>query len=796
MADRPPSNSPPRPPRLPPDLEQFRPTRERPESPLKQLRPPAGVQPRPRPVPGQRPTGSPALPASRRDREPDDEGRHWLLSLLLWLGLGLGAIGGLGALALTIWSPAGLLRDQLAARIKAKTGRDLVIAGRTSLSFFPTLNISMSDVSLSAPPGMGGGPTITMQSLEAAVPLIPLLQRELSVQGLLLRKPAINLRVDGQGRRSWDFAALDDGLPLKRVQYAQALTRPQQGPMPKELKDFVKSSNPDSLEASISGGPLAALGALSLENVRIEGGSITYRDDRSGQAEEVSAVDARIALPNISSALDATGTLTWRGEPVAFETRLTSPKALSEDRAARLSLKLAGRPGDLDYEGTITLGRSPEAEGTIAAKSQALQTLFAMMGARPLLSGGAGSIKGRLNATEQSITVQDAIIALDDLRAAGTVTVESRAVRPFVRATLQIAELDFNRLMAAQPATARAAPLEAGRPGFPPPASPAPKAAQSIEDLLKETPPATGPKVRGFLQRTGWSDHELDLSAFKVLDADLKLSVGRLVYHEIKTGQTQVRIELKDRHLTATFDDIQLYEGRGSGLLKVDGTGVVPGVGANFSLSGTSALPLLKDAADFDWVSGRARVNLALGGRGATERLIVASLSGRADLQFANGAVVGYNVTKIVQGIGQGRFTGLERNFAEKTDFSEMSASFTIQNGIATNRDLKLTSPVVRITGSGTANLADRTMDYVLRPKIGAAPQPGAVPDPNASLEVPVKVAGSWDRPIVTADIDAVLKNPSQTIDTLKKFGKQWSKDNPEAVDKAKNFLNKFLKPN
>jgi len=40
----------------------------------------------------------------------------------------------------------------------------------------------------------------------------------------------------------------------------------------------------------------------------------------------------------------------------------------------------------------------------------------------------------------------------------------------------------------------------------------------------------------------------------------------------------------------------------------------VPVIGANFSLDGTQALALLKDAGDFDWVAGRARINLALGG--------------------------------------------------------------------------------------------------------------------------------------------------------------------------------------
>jgi AsmA protein len=306
--------------------------------------------------------------------------------------------------------------------------------------------------------------------------------------------------------------------------------------------------------------------------------------------------------------------------------------------------------------------------------------------------------------------------------------------------------------------------------------------------LLRESAPKPGAKVQGFLQRSGWSDTAIDLSAFRLVDAELKLSLGRLLFQDIKVGQTQLRVALKDRILISTFDEIQLYDGRGSGLVKIDGAAAVPVIGANFTIDGTSAAPLLKDAANFDWVAGRAKVTLAIGGQGTTEHQIVASLQGRADVQFRDGAVVGYNVTKLLQGVMQGRIPSLERNGAERTDFSEMAASFTIQNGIATNKDLRLISPVIRISGSGSASLPERTMDYTVRPKLtGTAPE-------SASLEVPVKLTGSWDKPAITPDIDGVLKNPEAAIDTVRQIGRQIQKGDGDVVNKAKDLLNQFLK--
>ncbi len=791
MTDRIPPRQPPP---LPPRLEDIRPLAERTGSPLQKLRPPEGKLPRaagaPRP-----PVEHRYAPPPRRPAEPGE--RSGLARVLTWAGVGLAGLAATITVALMLWSPAGLVREQLIARVKAQTGRDLAIAGPTSLSLFPTLAIAMSDVTLSAAPGMAGEPTLKMQALEASVPLLPLLQRQVTVERLVLRRPIIDLHVDRNGRRSWDFAA----VPPAGLRYAQAGgTRP--GQLPRELQEFVKQANPDSREAVTSRGPLAALEALSLEDVQIEGGVVRYSDDRSGFAGEVQQVDARIRLAGIASPLDAKGSVVWRGEAIAFDARLASPRLLSEDRPARLTAKISGRPIEFDYDGTITLGKLPEAEGAVAAKSASLRALMALAGYRPGDAPGFtnAAINGRLKASESALSLTDGALSFDQLAAQGSITVELRPGRPMVRGNLQIAELDLNRLMQFNAGSATASaptnlkPASAPKAASPAAAAAAPAAqpAQSIEDLLREDAAKPVPRVRGYTRRHGWSDETIDLSGLRLADAELKLSVGHLIYRDIKVGQTLMRVAVKDRALTANFDEIQLYDGRGRGLLTVDGAAAVPVIGANFSLDGTQALALLKDAGDFDWVAGRARINLALGGTGASERQIVASLNGRADVQFKDGAIVGYNIQQLLGGIAQGRFAGLERSANARTDFSEMAASFTVQNGIASNKDLRLVSPSLRITGAGTANLPERTMDYLLRPKLVAA-QPSAAD--AGGLEVPVKLTGSWDKPTIAPDLDAALKNPEQTVDTLKQLGRQFKNANPEAVNKAKDLLNRFLKP-
>ncbi len=793
------NRNPPQPPRRPPptsaDFESFRPRSERAEQtvPASALRPPQrSGPPLPRRTNDQSRTPRPAV-------EP--ERRSLILRIVLWVSLGVTSLVAVGATALTIWSPAGLVREQLIQRVKAKTGRDLVIGGPTSLSFIPSLAITMADVSLLLPPGMTGTPTITMRSLEASVPLIALLQGRVAVDRVALNSPVIDLRVDAQGRRSWDLAALG---PQRRVQVAQAPTsagRFSSGQMPKELQDFAKQSNPDSREAIASRGTMGVLESLSLSDVRVIGGTVRYADDRSNVSEEIQSLDARLALASIASPLDAAGSLVWRREPIQFETRLTSPKQLLEERPARLSVKIAGRPAEASWEGSVIFGRSAELEGVLAAKSPSLKPLLALFGVdgRNAAGIGSASINGMLKANDAAISLSDTTLELDSVTAKGTISIEPRSKRPMLRGTVQISELDLNKYSLPTGSGPPRAAASSGTPRTPPPglaATPSVKPAQSIEDLLREAEPApaSGTRVRGFTKRTGWSDEPINLAAFGLVDADIKLGLGRLIYQDIKVGQTQMRIALKDHALTAHFDEVQLYDGRGRGLLTVDATGTQAIFGTNFSVDGASALPLLKDAASFDWISGRGKLNVALVGQGTTERQIVSTLQGKAEVTFKDGAVVGYNVPQILRGLMQGKFSGLERTPTDKTDFSEMAASFTIANGIAQNKDLRLTSPLIRITGAGSANMPQRTLDYTLRPKlVTAATSQGSTADAGG-LEIPVKVNGSWDRPVIAPDIDGVLKNPDQAIDAVKQLGRQLKSGDGEAINKAKDLLNQLLK--
>ena len=782
------------PPGPPPRLEAYRPSEERGGPPRRpgphdhptQGRPPQGYAPQA--YPGERHARQRELspPPRAADGRASRE-RSGIGTVLFYGALGLIAMAaGAAAFAVTAL-PANFVRDRAIAAVKERTGRDLVIKGPASLTIFPSLGVSLADVSLSGAPGVEGAkPLVAMKALELSVAFWPLIRREVRVNALVLREPVFHLEVDGSGRRSWDFAAAD--ARAARIRLAQA--------------GVPASDAPPGLPAAESRSRLR-LSNLTLDDVRIDNGALSYRDRRTGSASDFSAINVRLALAALAEPLDAEGSLAWKGKTVSFNGALTSLADVLESRPAKLRLSLGADVLDATFEGFANLQDGFGAEGILSARSSSARALAGWFGSDLPPSDGFGSLtaKGLWRGTPEQFTFTTAEIVLDRTTALGEISLDARGARPLVNANLKLTELDLNTY-ASHGNASRAAPPAEGSGGK----------AQSIEDLLEQAPPPPGPRVHGFAKRDGWSDEPFDLAPLGALDANARLSIGKLTVGTIRLGQSDLTVALKNRIMTTTLDQVRLYEGTGKGTITLDGTVETnANLGADLALDGIAALPLLKDAADLDRLTGKGRLTLALAGRGASERQIVETLNGKVEFAFTDGAIIGVNIPEMARNLGKGNLAGLDTAPTDKTDFSEMTSSWSISSGIAENQDLKLVSPLLRLSGSGRVALPAREVDYMLRPKLVAslAGQGGA--QDLAGVEVPVRVHGPWDDPKYTPDIAGALKNP-KTVDAIKEIGKQFKGKKADEIvndllgggeggggesgkSKGKKLLEQFLNP-
>jgi AsmA protein len=770
----------------------------------------------PRPMPQGGQTGGPR--PKQKKPVPQKRSGGGLLRGLFYLFLFALICVGAGAAYLLFNPPSDLIRETMVKQVKAKTGRDLVVNGPASFAFYPNLGVSLADVSLSGPAG-SQTPLVKMDALTVSLKPMPLLQREVAVDTLILTKPVFDLRVDKAGKKNWDFA---DASPYQK--FADARTS-----LADAAFDVAQAAPPAQSPPQNPSLPrkLTDIQNLQLGDVQIINGAIRYTDERSGATQAVDAVNAKVALPSLDSPLDANGSLAWKGETINFGGVLTNARTALQQKPAKLAFNAKSSKFDANFNGFTLIKDGVDIEGDVKANVPSARTMAAWLGTTlpPVEGFGPVSASGTMKTAGNTTSFSNATFNIDGAIAMGNLAVTTGGVRPFVQANLKINELNLNKYLTAAAGgskaietapTSKAVPAPASAPA--PAAQPAPPetGGDPIEDLLnapgKRSDAVKGTRVLGAAQRAGWSSDAFNFALLGAADADAKLQVARLRYQNINVGQTDLNIALKNRVMKTVFNDIQLYDGRGRGAVNVDGTGKAATVGAAFNLDGVSALPFLTDAADMKWLSGKANLALNLTAAGASQLQVIETLGGTAKFAFADGSIVGFNIPGAIRGISQGKLSGLKAAPTEKTDFSELSATFNIANGVATNQDLLLVSPLLRVTGSGAVQMPPRTIDYTVRPKLVASLEGQQSAQPLSGVEIPVRISGAWEKPKYEPDLKGVLSDPNKVIDAAKDIGKQFKgKNADEIVDgllgkkpgepdsgtatKAKDLLNKFLKP-
>jgi AsmA protein len=204
-------------------------------------------------------------------------------------------------------------------------------------------------------------------------------------------------------------------------------------------------------------------------------------------------------------------------------------------------------------------------------------------------------------------------------------------------------------------------------------------------------------------------------------------------------------------------------------------------------MAGVSAGPLLTDAAQFDRLEGTGRFEVAIAARGRSQRAMVQALNGSGAVTFNDGAIRGINLAAMARNV-KGAFLKGGSDETQKTDFAELSGTFTIDKGILTNNDLKLLNPLLRVTGAGTADMPQKTLDYRLRPKlVGSLEGQGAEVEATG-ITVPILVVGPWHDPDIKLDTAAaigdVVKDPGKALKGAK-----------DTVKGAKDTLKGLTKP-
>jgi len=281
------------------------------------------------------------------------------------------------------------------------------------------------------------------------------------------------------------------------------------------------------------------------------------------------------------------------------------------------------------------------------------------------------------------------------------------------------------------------------------------------------------------------ADTPIDLTALKAINADGELRIGWLNLANVKSTNVRIKLKADDGVAQLAPFSANLYEGAMNGSLQVDAR-ATPQIAFKQNMTGIAIGPLLVDAINNDMLSGKGNLNLDVKTSGATVNTLKKSLNGTAGLNLADGAVKGIDIAGTIRGYkdklsslkGQ---ASVEGDKTQKTDFSEMSATFNIKNGVAHNDDLNMKAPLFRITGSGDIDIGNETIDYLAKPTVvkTLAGQGGAGLDELSGVTIPVKLTGTFAKPKYALDFAGVA-----TAIAKKKVIDKVGGENGEAVQK------------
>ena len=270
-------------------------------------------------------------------------------------------------------------------------------------------------------------------------------------------------------------------------------------------------------------------------------------------------------------------------------------------------------------------------------------------------------------------------------------------------------------------------------------------------------PAASAPK--GASPSSTKPEEPIDLSALKALNLKGDLKIEQLIASNVKLEKVHLGVKAAGGKVDAEPLTADLYQGKLSGAASVNAN--TNRFALKADLGGVAIGPLLRDALNNDLLEGRGNVALDVQTGGATVSAMKKALAGNASLALRDSSLKGVNLAELLRKARSLRGSNPPpeqgASAAERSDFTELQASFVIKNGVAHNEDLSAKSPLMRLAGSGDIDIGAGSIDYLAKVSVvqSSSGQGGKELGELRGVTVPVKITGPLDAPRFRADLGA-----------------------------------------
>ncbi len=650
-------------------------------------------------------------------------------------------------------------REEITALVKDKTGRDLSLDGKLSVSVFPWLGIRTEGLTFSQPAQIGGD-MVMVDTAQLRVKFVPLLSKQVHIDTVVLKEPKLRL------------VTLKNGVD-----------------------SFAGLTGDENIESDGQEESAGVAVALVIQGLELSGGHLVIDDRTSGAVTEISnlSVTTGNLIGDSLASLQASGVLKNSDSAEALDFLIDGKAQINTDTLLVTMADLRGQflQGELNADFTLealtfansaqleiqgmNLGVKGPADVTISAPnvSADIDTQQANM---PRLDIKVGSFQGQLtdlkarnfidapsasgalsvpafNAARllkefdvdyqttdadvlknvaltaqfsgdlEKVEVKNLVFSLDDSELKGSASVRNFD-NPVVHFNLNLDRLNVDRYL--------------------PP---------TVEGEEEEV--------------SGGEALAVPMAAFQLMQANGQFKAQQLISGGVELNNIDVQVRSTPGNVTIT-PTASLYDGSLAGQI------------AFSEQQGTSQLKIKNevDLVQLGKLLNAAEVTDQLSGIGSllvdlvvTETGGVQTNNGVIKLQAKNGAIQGVDIKGMIDSAyaQYQSFKGREPSENEgsgkaksgdETRFAELLGTFNVKNNVITNDDFSMKAPLFRVGGEGTIDIEKQVLDYLVEVKLVASTngQGGEAIDKLAGIPIPIRFTGSLTEPNYSIDFKRIYK--------------------------------------
>ena len=700
-----------------------------------------------------------------------------VLKPLLYAIGGLVALLVIGIIGILLFFDPNDYRENIAAQVKLATGRELVIEGDLEISVYPWLAIEIGRTRLGNGVGFGDEPFASFERASLSIRLIPMLiRRDIEISAADLDALHLNLAVNASGRGNWqDFIDASEAAAA-----APVVTTP------------AEESDGKS-------------GTLDISSIAIRDAAFSYSDAQTGdqfRLSDVNLVTGRVSATDpiplsggfgfelqpagVSGNIEMETVLTFdtdagvvrldnlmidgllegvteipttlRFETASFEVNTgTETVSLEKIDMALLGLDIAADVEPFSYANEITLAAA------IKVDAFSLRSLMQRLSIEPPETADPTALgkviidaTARVNPSEIALT--DLALTLDETLFTGELSIP-QGDNDIYRLELEADSIDLDKYMA---------PAEEG----------------ATTTAADEAP------------------IEIPSEMIRLINARGKLVIGDASLGGMRFENVTLGLNIDNGKLRLNPISATLFEGTYDGDVRIDASGDTPVMSVNENIKGVQLGALALAMFEQDNLNGTINGSFKLSGRGSDLAAIQSDLDGNISFEMLDGAWLG---TDVWYELRRARSTikqepPPEPRLPVRTQFSQVRASGPVKNGVFTNNDLLAELPFMQITGKGSVNLVEATLDYRMQAKVISKPE--FVGDDITADElkdftkmvVPMRVSGSLTDPNIKVDVGKMLQEQAKR-EVEEKLKKELEKKvEKELEDVAKDKLKDKLK--